>query len=201
MYSKDIHLSNEANRHKMRLDNIQYQLQQIWLNLLNYATKWEYSYNRWKSIVTKMILKEAGDFCIHRLQVIHLYQADFSLLCGIFWQKILYKAMDGQQLNTDLYQMVLLCNAHMLPFMDTMMNKISQMSCKHLIKFDNNATSCYNRILVSLASLTSCSFGLPAQVTKLWASTQEQAQYKLKLNSNISNESYQHSQSTPIHGT
>ena len=145
---------------KTRADNLQYQLQQNWLNLLNYATKWEYSYDRWKFIVTKMILKEAGDFQIHQLRVIHLYKANFSLLCGIFWCKLLYKAMDAKQLNIGLYGMVPHRNARMPPFMDNMMNKFSRMSQKHLMKFDNNATSCYNRILVSLGSLASRSFGL-----------------------------------------
>ena len=88
MFSKEKQHEGQDGPNKIRYDKKQRYLQTITLNLINYAIKWKYSYMRWKNIVTKMILKSAGDNRIHRLRVIHLYEADFSLICGVFWRKI-----------------------------------------------------------------------------------------------------------------
>jgi hypothetical protein len=48
------------------------------LLLLNYALKFGYSYNIWKHIVNTMLEKEPGNPRIHRLLVIHLYEADYT---------------------------------------------------------------------------------------------------------------------------
>jgi hypothetical protein len=53
------------------------------VQLINYATKHKYTYDRWKTIVNVMIQKEPGNSKIHRLRVIHIYEADFNLLIGV----------------------------------------------------------------------------------------------------------------------
>ena len=50
------------------------------LILLNYALKCGYSYNEWKHIVNIMLKKDKGLPKIHRLCVIHLYEADYNLI-------------------------------------------------------------------------------------------------------------------------
>ena len=144
LYSTESTAAGTPGPNKIKYDMIQTQLQTIWMNLINYALKWSYSYDRWKNIVTRMIQKKAGDNRIHRLRVIHLYEADYNLICGVFWRKLLYQAEDNQLINDCTYGGRPNRNAHMPPFMDNMMNEISRLSRKHLIKFDNDATSCYD---------------------------------------------------------
>ena len=115
-----------------------------------------------------MIFKEIGDNRIHCLWVIHLYKLDFSLICGVFWRKLLHQAEDCHLLNKGTYRGRPNRNANMPPFMDKIMNKISRMSRKHLIKCDNDGTYCYNRIVISLGSLASCAFGMSKSVTFVW---------------------------------
>jgi hypothetical protein len=38
---------------------------------------------RWKTIVNVMIFKDTGVYKIHRLRVIHIYEADFNLLLAV----------------------------------------------------------------------------------------------------------------------
>jgi hypothetical protein len=52
-------------------------------SILKYATYHGYCFNRWHIVVNAMIEKEPGDPRIHRLRVIHLYEADYSLILGI----------------------------------------------------------------------------------------------------------------------
>jgi hypothetical protein len=56
------------------------QLVLVHVQLINYATKHRYTFERWKTIVNVMIQKEPGNSKIHHLRVIHIYEADFNLL-------------------------------------------------------------------------------------------------------------------------
>ena len=55
--------------------------------ILHYATRRGISMRRWRKVVNSMIEKEPGNPRIHRLRVIHLYEADYNLLLGIFWAR------------------------------------------------------------------------------------------------------------------
>ena len=69
------------------------------LYLLNYAIRHGLSYKRWQTIVTMMIKKESGNKKIHRLRVIHLYEADYNLLLSVQWRKAIHNATDKNLFN------------------------------------------------------------------------------------------------------
>ena len=54
--------------------------------IINYCIRNNYTLSRWKTVVNTMIFKESGNYKIHRLRVIHIYEADFNLLLAIKWQ-------------------------------------------------------------------------------------------------------------------
>ena len=61
---------------------IQKAVAQCYLNLINYSTKHQYSFQRWKTIINMMIYKELRNSHINRLRVIHIYEADLALFLG-----------------------------------------------------------------------------------------------------------------------
>jgi hypothetical protein len=63
--------------------DLQKSIRQCHIHMINYCIKYLYSLTRWKTIVNMMIYKEPGNVKIHQLRVIHLYEADLSLLLGI----------------------------------------------------------------------------------------------------------------------
>jgi hypothetical protein len=67
-----------ADDHK-ELEAIRASLTQVHVNLINYCLKFWNSLQRWQAIVNAMILKSPGDYHIHRLRIIHLYEADFNV--------------------------------------------------------------------------------------------------------------------------
>jgi hypothetical protein len=69
------------------------------LNLLNYAIKHSYCYERWKKVVTFMIRKDQNSSRIHRPRVIHLYEADLNLLLGVKWRSLTHHCIDNALLN------------------------------------------------------------------------------------------------------
>ena len=138
---------------------------------------------------------------IHRLRIIHLYEADLSSVCAIHWRKLLHQVEDSGILNPGTYGSRPRRTAITPPLIEDLQNEISRITRKPIIKFDNDATSCYDRMLVRVGSLVSRSNRLPTKIAKVWARTLEEAIYKLKITHEISGASFQHSAATPIHGS
>ena len=71
--------------------------------LLNYALQTGYSYSPWKRIVNTMLEKDHGMPKLHRLRVIHLYEADYNLILGVKWRQVLHHAVNEGMLNKGCY--------------------------------------------------------------------------------------------------
>jgi hypothetical protein len=50
-------------------------------------------------VATFMIRKDFNSSKIHRLMVIHLYEADLNLLLGVKWRSLIHHCIDNAMLN------------------------------------------------------------------------------------------------------
>jgi RNase H len=66
---------------------------------------------------------------------------------------------------------------------------------------DNDAKSCFNRIMCNLAMMTSQYYGTPNNFCSLQATTLKQTVFRLRTALGDSFKTYQHTTNTPIHGT
>jgi exonuclease III len=169
--------------------------------LLNYAMKFGYSFDRWQDVVNVMLMKEPGNPKIHRLRVIHLYEADYNLLLAVKWRQAMHHAEDSGFLNEGLYGSRAGRSAHEPVLIEVLQNDIYMASMKVGINYDLDATSCYDRILAAIASITSRSMGMNKHVVLVNAKTLQAAKFKLKTSLGISDAFYQHCTIYPIHGT
>jgi hypothetical protein len=103
--------------------------------------------------VNTIIFKDIGSYRIHRLRVIHIYEADFNLLLAIKWRQLLRHADNRNLINPRLFGGRPGCEAQSLPFREELKYDICYVTRRTLINFDNDASSCYDRIIISLASL------------------------------------------------
>jgi hypothetical protein len=72
--------------------------------IISTAIKFGISLTRWQNVVNSMIEKEPGNPNIHRLRVIHLYEADYNLTLGIFGARKLVPTAKKQRLfNASCY--------------------------------------------------------------------------------------------------
>jgi hypothetical protein len=85
--------------------------------------------------------------------------------------------------------------------MEMMQMEISRSSRKPFIKFDNDATSCYDRIVPGTAMLISRKYGLHRNVAAVCGKTLQEAHYKIKTMLGVSEEEYSHCKAHPIYGT
>jgi hypothetical protein len=184
-----------------RIKQQQETLLQATTDLLNYAIKHGYAYNRWKKIVNIMLQKDNGNPRVHRLRIIHIYEADYNLLLAVKWRQALYHAESQQLLNDGLYGSRKSRSSHDPVLIEVLQNEVYRMSMKSGINFDLDATSCYDRILVNVASLSSRRMGMHKSIVLVNAQTLEQATYHLKTNLGVSKSFYTHCSSHPIYGT
>ena len=74
-------------------------------------------------------------------------------------------------------------------------------SHKSLLNFDNNATSCYDRIITAIASILGRANVLHRNIIFVHAQTLREAKYKLKTLLGVLDEFYSHCKIFPIYGT
>jgi hypothetical protein len=176
-------------------------LLQAHLDIINYGLLHGYSLQRWQEVVNVMILKEPDNHRIHRLQVLHLFAAYYNLILGIKWRQLMRHAEEHQTLNPGQYGSRAGREATTLNFLEALKNDIAHCSRKRLLNLNNDASSCYDRIIVSLASLINRKYGQHRQVVHVNAQSLKQAKYKLKTALGVTEASYSHCTAFPLHGT
>ena len=140
-------------KERTRLKRLQDQISQLYVTMINYSTKHKYSFDRWKTIVNMMIYKEPGNVKIHRLRVIHLYEADQSTLWGEKWGKSLRKAVNDKTLNSGQFGGLPGRDCTAITFLEEVRLEYSNFTRYPFANFNNDFTSCYNRIMCYIKSL------------------------------------------------
>ena len=71
--------------------------------IINYCIRNNHALQRWKKVVNVMIFKEIGNYKIHRLRIIHIYEADFNMILAVKWRQLLRSADEKQLINKGQY--------------------------------------------------------------------------------------------------
>lgn len=191
----------ESNEKYLQLSDKQKDIADAILAIINYCITSGYTLKRWKTIINTMIFKEVGNYKIHRLRVIHIYEADFNLLLAIKWRQLLQSADQRTLINDGLFGGRPGCEAQSLAFLEELKYDISYTTRRTLFNFDNDATSCYDRIIVSLASLINRKYGLHRNVVTVHATTLKEAKFHLRTHLGYSESFYSHHVEFPIYGS
>ena len=170
------------------------------LALLNYALHFGKPFDSWKMVVNAMLEKNPGTPKIHRLRVIHLYEADYNLILAVKWKQLLHFACDNHFINPSHFGSVPGREALGAVFIREMEYEITRMTRKPLIHFDNDATSCCDRINVCIANVVSRKFGQRQKVCIVEGRTLAEARYHLKTKLGVSDEFVQHCRFHPWFG-
>ena len=154
-----------------------------------------------KTIVNMMVYKEPGNSFIDPLQVIDIYEADLSFLLGCKWKEALNHNINEETLHQGQYWGLKGRDCTQITLLEELQLDYSLLTRTPFRNFDNNTTVCYDRILVALSSLATQKYSIWPQVVFVHAATLEEAIYKLKLSSKISEEGYKHCTVFPIGDT
>jgi Reverse transcriptase (RNA-dependent DNA polymerase) len=158
--------------------------------------------DRWCQISTCMIEKKPGVIRIDKLRVIHLYEADYNLLLKIMWaRRSVWHMVDKKAINNGQVGSRPGHRAIDLVLQKEMMYTYAHLTRTNLGTIDNDATSCYDQILCSLAMSISQYYGMPKNICNVQANTLERSKFKIRTALGDSSTTYQHSTATPIFGT
>ena len=197
----DDELTPEYCLQRDELNSKQADLFELHLALINYAMERGTTYKRWQKIANSILFKDPDNIRLHRTRVIHIYEADYNLAMGVKWRSAMHNAESHQVLNEGHYGSRNRRRATDPVFIEELQLEISRATRKPVVLINYDATACYDRIIPNLGMIVSRKFGVHANVTKTNATTLEGANYHIRTEFGISEESYQHSKEHPIYGT
>ena len=171
-----------------------------WL-ILQIAIKHQHVYERWKTIVTQMIEKEVGNPKLFRLRVIHLYECDFNLLLGICFRLLQQHMEDNKLINTGCYGGRPNRRAIDPVLVDITQTEMSMITRRPLVRFNNDATACFDCILVHLATVNTQSFGMPKAIAAIIGDFYEYSKYHIKTGIGVSKTYYKHTRERGTFGS
>jgi hypothetical protein len=184
------------NLEGMRIDIID-----LHSTMLQTAYDNEHVYKRWEYILTCMLGKDTGIPRIHRLRIIHLYECDLNLLFALFFRELDQHCEDNYLMNKGIYGCRPNRRAIDPVFVDVTQTELSMVQRSILVRFNNDATACFDRILVHLLNLCLRSYGMPRKLTSILGKLLEAAKYAIKTGIGISKQTYQHTKESPAYGS
>jgi len=135
------------------------------------------------------------------LRVIHLYEADLNALIGIKWRQLIHHVTDNRLLSPWQCGGFPGREAHTPVLLEELTWEITRTSRRPLLRMDFDASSCYDRIIPSLSSLVSRSYGQHRKTCFIHGRFLRNAKFKLKTKLGVSDISYSHCKDYPIYGT
>ena len=184
-----------------RMESCRHDLVTLHHSMINFALSQGKSFHRWQKVVNVMLEKEPGNPKIHRLRVIHLYEADYNLILSLKARSLVHHAEDNTLFNAGLYGARPGRTAHDPVGLEETIAEITRLSRKPCIKNAEDATACYDRIIPGLGHLASRSHGLHRFVALVQGKTLAEVKYHLKTKLGITEENYSHCTVHPIYGT
>lgn len=123
------------------------------------------------------------------------------LMWGVFWQRAIKRAVNERTFHQGQYSGLPGRDCTSVCFMEELRFEFCEHTRFPMVNFDNDAASCYNQILVNLASLCQRVQEISRDVIFVHASTLQEAKFTLKTAHGISKLFYTHCKKFPIHGT
>ena len=137
---------------------------------------------------------------IQESEVSHLYEADYNLILSVKWRQLLQFACNQQFINESLFGSRPGKEAMDAKFMRALQLEMTRMTRHKAIFFDNDATSCYDRIGAFIANVISRKYGMNRMVCMVEGNTLAEARYHLKTKLGVSDSFVQHCRAYPIFG-
>jgi hypothetical protein len=171
------------------------------VTLLNIAATHGNPYARWLSIVSVMIEKKPGNYLLHKLRTIHLFEADYNWLLGmIFGRRMVHGAERQHHLHEGNWGSRPGRSPHEPLLHKILSYEIARLTRTFLATFDNDAKSCYDRIVMVFALMLCQKHGVPQSACMLAAMSLLMSEYSIKTKYGISTDTYSSTSEHPVHG-
>jgi hypothetical protein len=130
-----------------------------------------------------------------------MYDADLNLLLGVKWRSLIHHCTDHSLLNSGQFGGLPGRDAMTPIFLEEFQWEISRASRRSLVRINFDASSCYDRVIPSIASFATRSYGQHHALCFIHGTFLQQAKYVLKTKLGLSDEEYSRYRLHPIYGT
>ncbi len=156
----------------------------------------------WCKATSVLIEKDPGVPNINRLRIIHLFEADYNFFLKIQWDsRLVCRAHDLGLLHDGQYGSTPGRTAMDPVMLLQLTTDLSRLMKINMIRFDNDAKACYDKIIVALAMLSAQRCGMPEHAIRTHAEALELMQYSVKTVYGISDDTHQGTLFEPLFGT
>ena len=132
--------------------------------IINIGATFGLTLPRWEEAVCVMIEKAPGNLLLHKLRRIFIMASDYNMTLGtIVGRQLLWRAEDLNLLHKDLWGTRKDRSANDAALMKELTLGLSRITLTALATFDNDAKSCYDRVIMPLALIICRQLGLPKE--------------------------------------
>jgi hypothetical protein len=169
--------------------------------MINLALDHRHVYTRWQTVITTMIEKIPGVPRLDKLRVIHIIESDFNLWMGIVCgQQMIFQAESMNLLGEEQSGSRPGKRCQDVVIFKHMTYSVLRLAKSDGITFDNDAKSCFDRIVLAAASLVLQRLGLSREVMELFIETLSKVEYFAKTYYGLSTMPYKETNAHGIHG-
>ena len=170
--------------------------------MLNIVIRLELIPTPWCKAISVLIEKDPGSPCVNRLRMIHLFEADYNFFLKLMWaSRLVHRGEDTKQFGVQQYGSRSRLSALDPSMLKRLTYDLSRILRSNLGTFDNDAKSCYDRIINGIAMLASRRLGMSTEAIAVHAGVLWGLQYMIKTVYGVSSGYYQSSKEAVLFGT
>lgn len=170
--------------------------------MLNIVIRLKLTPKRWCRAISVLLEKDPGSPCVNRLRVIHLFEADYNFFLKLMWaSRLVHRGEDTNQLGSQQYGSRARLSALDPTILKRLTYDLSRILRSNLGTFDNDAKSCYDRIINSIAMIAAQRLGMSAEAIAVHAGVLWAMQYSIKTMYGVSEGYYQSTKDATLFGT
>jgi hypothetical protein len=162
----------------------------LMVDMMDLASDKGFILKRWTKVVNVMIYKKPGVFLLEKLRVIHLFEADYNFIIGtIFGRRAMYSGVDNGTLHSSQWAQPGRQCADVIIMRELTLG-VAKLTKTPMAGFENDASACYDRIVMNLVSAIFDRMGVPPGPLRLQEQTLKRVVHFLKTGFGLSTFSY-----------
>ena len=170
-------------------------------SLINLAIENCIVYDRWTTVINAMIEKIPGHPLLEKFRVIHIIPADFNMTMGtLFGYRMMRSGEKLKQFGEEQSGSRKNKDCQDVQSFKHSVFSIVRLSRAHGSSFDNDAKSCFDRIVMLFPSILAQRLGMSEKACNLFLTTLSKIEYKTKTIHGISEAIYTTTAAHTIHG-
>ena len=168
-------------------------------HLIHRALNHCHAYSRWSKVHNVFFAKDRGSYKVHRLRVIHIFEADWQAINKIIVARQTIRHAEKKNSLPDTLgagpgKMAIDTAVHRILQYEYLGASLTAAVCQY-----NDAAACYDRIIENQANLCLRALGCPKGALKLHSKVHKQFKFHPTTKLGVSQQFHQHTDEHPVH--